>query len=325
MQWKLPQASRLTEWLHRVSISVGFPWIAYIATRWPRGLLLFGARIVIFFAMLIYPRPKREIARNLSRVLGHPPRSREIRRAVREMLRHFAFYWVDLFRFAQLPAEEARRHLVSVEGMEPVEALVDAGQGVVLLTAHLGNWELGGVLLGQRDLPVSIVYFPDKFEGAERFRSSLRVQAGVEEIPLRLDSAWSSLPVLRALRDGRMVAMQGDRDFEERGVEAPFFGASVKFPRGPFMVALLTGAPIVPTFVTYTPGYDFQAHFGAPLQMVSTGDREADINRGVQEWAVVLEDVIRRHATQWYTFYDYWAGTSDLAAPAPEGVREVVS
>lgn len=91
------------------------------------------------------------------------------------------------------------------------------------------------------------------------------------------------------------------------------------------MVALLTGAPIVPTFVTYTPGYDFQAHFGAPLRMVSTGDREADISRGVQEWAAVLEDTIRRNATQWYTFYDFWAGCPELMATTPERVREVMS
>ena len=143
MQWKLPQANRVNLWLHRVSINIGFPFVVWVSARWPRSLLLFLARIVIFLAMSIYPRPKREIARNLARVMDQAEDSPEVRRAVWEMLRHFAFYWVDLFRFAQLPPERARRHLVSVEGMETVEKSVEAGSGVVLLTAHLGNWELG--------------------------------------------------------------------------------------------------------------------------------------------------------------------------------------
>ncbi len=325
MQWKLPHANRLTLFLHRVLINCGLPLVVWIAARWPRPLLLFGARIVIFFAMLIYPRPKREIARNLARVMGQPVESKPVRDAVRSMLRHFAFYWVDLFRFAQLPPERARRHLVSVEGMETVEEAVEAGRGVVLLTAHLGNWELGGVLLGQRQMPISIVYFPDQFEAAENFRSSMRVQAGVEEIPLRLDSAWASLPVLRALREGRLVAMQGDRDFEERGIEAPFFGGKVRFPRGPFMVALLTGAPIVPTFVTYTPGYDFQASFGTPLHLVSTGDREADLARGVYAWSEVLQEAVAQHPSQWYTFFDYWAESEPVENKSEEDVQGAVS
>ena len=154
----------------------------------------------------------------------------------------------------------------------------------------------------------------------------MRVQAGVEEIPLKLDSAWSSLPVLRALREGRLVAMQGDRDFEERGIAAPFFGSTVRFPRGPFMVALLTGAPIVPTFVTYTPGYDFQASFGDPLHLVSTGDRDHDLARGVERWAKVLEEAVARHPTQWYTFFDYWAESEPVpTAASDEGVQGAVS
>ena len=325
MQWKLAKSSRLTAWIHRVGLGVCFPMLAWIAPRSPRWFLLLSARVVIFLAMLIYPKPKREIAQNLSKILGADPRSRKVRQAVGRMLRHFAFYWVDLFRFAQLPPEVARRHLVSVEGMDSVGGLVGGGSGMVLLTAHLGNWELGGVLLGHRELPVSVVYFPDKFEAAERFRSSLRRQAGVEEIPLRLDSAWSSLPILRALREGRMVAMQGDRDFEERGIEAPFFGAKVRFPRGPFMVALLTNVPIVPTFVTYTPELDFKAEFGVPLRVVSTGDREADLSKAVQDWAVVLERAVREHATQWYTFYDYWKESAGSSVPPITEAKGAVS
>ncbi|HVS02801.1 MAG TPA: lysophospholipid acyltransferase family protein [Thermoanaerobaculia bacterium] len=320
MQYRLPRPSRLTDALHRWALRRGFPTLARIAPRWPRWWLLLNARWVIFLVMAVYPRPKRAIAGNLARILGASRRSWRVRRGVSRTLRHFAYYWVDLFRFAQLPAEEGRRLLAGVEGMEGLEAVLAQGRGAILLTAHLGNWELGGILLGQRDLPVSIVYVPDRYADAERFRSQLRRRAGVEEIAIQPGRSWSSLPVLRALRAGGVVAMQGDRDFDGRGVAAPFFGQPVPFPRGPFLVSLLTGAPLVPTFLTYTESYRFRATFGEPIVLAEGREREAALAGGVAAWVRQLEAAVRRCPDQWYTFFDYWAdppGSGEVAAVAP--------
>lgn len=289
----------------------GFPVLARIAVWWPRWLLLLGSRVVIFVVMFVYPKPKAAIARNLAVIYGEPIGSRRVRRGVREMLRHFGYYWADLFRFAQLPVEAGRRHLVRVDGMDAVDELLAAGRGVVLLTAHLGNWELGGVLLGQENVPVSVVYVPDQYPEAEAFRSRLRRASRVCEIPLDLDRAWSSLPLLRALRGGGLVAMQGDRDFRGDGVEGRLFGRESTFPRGPFMVALLAGVPIVPTVFTYTPGLDFQCDLGPPIHLDGSRDREAAVARAVREWTAFLETALRRFPTQWYTFFDYWGSQAD--------------
>ena len=326
MQWKLPPPSRFTDGVHRWMLSWGFPLLARLAVAWPRRALLFAARGVIFVVMLVYPGQRSAVAANLSRILGAPPRSRAVRRARRSMYRHFAYYWVDLFRFAQLPPEEGRRHVASVEGMERVEGALDEGRGVILLTAHLGNWEMGSVLLGQDDWPVSVVYVRDKFAEAETFRSRLRTEGRVDEIPLDVGSGWGSLPVLRALRENRIVAMQGDRDFDEQGVPAEFFGRRVRFPRGPFIVSLLTGAPILPTFLTYTPDRCFRARFLPAIRPVRTGDREADLRRAVDAWARVLEEVVAACPDQWYTFYDYWADSTAVEEPgSPRVPRRATS
>src|SRR5205823_6276666 len=117
-----------------------FPVLARVAPRWPRWWEQLHARWVIFLIMVVYPRPKRLIRRNLSRVMGLPPGSWRVRRAVSAMYRHFAFYWVDLFRFAQLPAERMLACHDGVVGSEHLDAAVADGQGAVLLTGHLGNW-----------------------------------------------------------------------------------------------------------------------------------------------------------------------------------------
>lgn len=312
MQWKIARPGRFADRFNRWALRRGFPALAWLAPRAPRGCLLLGARAVIALVMALHHRPKRAIAANLARVLGRDAGSREVRRAVRGMLRHFAFYWVDLFRFAQLPPEAARSLVARVEGLEEVERLQAGGRPLLLLTAHLGNWELGGVLLGQRDARISVVYVPDQFEAAERFRSGLRTGGGVEEIPIRPHEPFSTLPVLRALREGRIVALQGDRDFDDHGVVHDFFGAPVRFPVGPFHLARMTGAVVVPSFVVYAADLRFEIEFGPPIEVPHTADRDGDVRQALESWVALLEGTVRRYPTQWYTFYDFWAE----AAPA---------
>jgi len=316
MQWKIARPGKLADRINRWALGWGFPFLAWFAPRAPRWFLFANARWIIAVVMGLHYRPKRAIARNLGRILGRDPESRAVRRAVRRMLRHFAFYWVDLFHFAQLPPEVARANIASVSGMERLERLRETGRPVLLLTAHLGNWELAGVLCGQRDWPVSVVYVEDQFAEAESFRSSLRRGSGVEEIPIRPREPFASLPVLRALREGRMVALQGDRDFDEQGKEALFFGARVKFPPGPFYLARITEAVVLPTFLTYTSDYRFEIVFGEPIEVSREIEREAAVEAALARWAAVLEREVARHPTQWYTFYDFWPAEKPAPASA---------
>jgi KDO2-lipid IV(A) lauroyltransferase len=315
MQWKIARPGRFADRFNRWALHRGFPALAWLAPRAPRPLLQLGARFVISVVMGLHHRPKRAIAANLGRVLGLDPSSREVRRAVRTMLRHFAYYWLDLFRFAQLPPAAAAALTTTIEGCDEIARLEATGRPLLLLTGHLGNWELGGVLLGQSERKVSVVYVADQFAEAERFRSFLRGQGGVEEIPIRPREPLSALPVLRALREGRIVALQGDRDFDDQGIERDFFGAPVRFPAGPFHLARMTGATLVPVFVVYDDAYRFRIEFGTPIEVAATADRDADVGRALGEWVALLERTVRRYPTQWYTFFDYW-GTGATAGEA---------
>lgn len=316
MQWKMARPGRLADRINRWGIRRGFPALLYIAPRLPRWLNLLGARLVISIVMGLHHRPKRAIARNLARVLGENENSRRVRSAVRQMLYNFAYYWVDLFRFAQLPAERAMALLDRRVGDRHLFAALEAGKGAILLTAHLGNWELGGVLLKPLGVDLSVVYVPDQFADVEAFRSRLRRSTGVTGIAIHPHETLSSLPVLRALRENRLVALQGDRDFNDKGAPVEFFGSPVPFPVGPFHLALATGAPLLPSFVGYTSGHRFTIEVGEPIRLESTGDRRADVRRGLEQWVLVLEAAVRRWPTQWYTFYDFWPEATPAGAAA---------
>lgn len=308
MQWKIAPAGRLVARFHRWAIRRGFPLLAWLAPRAPRRPLLLAARLVIAVVMGVYPGPKRAIGRNLSRVLGEPPESRRVRRAVRSMLRFFAYSWVDLFRFGQLPEGALRATVVDPDDavLAPIRAARDAGQRVILMTAHVGPWELGAVLAGQSGLPLSIVYVKDAFGEAERFRSLFRSAGDVREIAIDPDDRLASLPILRAFEEGRVVALQGDRDFNDRGAPATLFGAATTLPLGPFQLARMTGAMLVPVFVVYAPDLRFEIEIGEPIRVMRTADREADARRALGEWVGVLERAIARWPEQWSTFHDFW-------------------
>lgn len=315
MQWKIARSSRLSERFNRWAIRRGFPLLAWLAPRAPRRLLLAGASAVIDFVMFLHAKPKAAIARNLARILGAPADSPPVRRAVREMLHHFAWYWVDLFRFPQLPPERLLELVVDgdTSDLDPVVRARAAGRRVVLLTAHLGNWELGSVLAGRIGLPLAVVYVRDAFAEAERFRSRLRGSGDIEEIAIRPEERLAALPVLRAFEQGRVVALQGDRDFNDRGVPGDFFGAPASFPLGPFLLARMTGALLMPVFIAYAPDRRFEIELGEPIEVERTADREADARHALERWLPVLEAAVRRWPTQWYTFYDFW--------PQPEAPR----
>lgn len=308
MQRKISRSGAFSERLNRWAIRRGFPILAWIAPRAPRWFLFVHARWIIAVVFFFHSRPKRAIARNLARVLGAAPGSVVVRRAVDAMLRHLAYYWVDLFRFPQLPRDRLRKLIVGGDerALEPLRERLARGERLLLMTAHLGNWELGAVMLGQADIPLAIVYVPDEFEQAEHFRSTMRKMSNVGEIPLRPDDRFGSLAVLRAFAEGRAVALQGDRDFRESGLELSFFGAKTCFPTGPFHLARMTGAVLLPTFIAYAPDLRLEVEQGAPIPVARTADRDADVRQAMQLWVATLEEAVRRWPTQWYTFYDFW-------------------
>lgn len=308
MQWKIPQTSRLSQRFNLWALRRGFPALEWVAPRVPRWFLRWGARMVIRVVMGLHWRPRVPIEKNLRYILGPRISSREIRRTRWEMYFHLAYAWSDLFRFAQLPPEALEAELVRRDRgfVERLQDFLGQGKKLILLTAHLGNWEVGGLLAARSGLPLSIVYVRDQFEVAERFRSLLRRQGDIEEIPLDLNDRTSSLPILRALNAGRIVAMQGDRDFRENGEPMSFFGVTLRFPTGPFLLARMVGAEILPVFFVYEPDGRFRFETGDFIRVENTSNREQDVRRALEKWCAVLETAVQRWPEQWYTFYDFF-------------------
>jgi KDO2-lipid IV(A) lauroyltransferase len=256
--------------------------------------------------MTLRPKYLDAILSNTAQVTGLKPTHPKVDRIARDMVRQHARAWVDFFFYGQRPVAEALAQFASIEGMEGFDATLAEGNGVILLTAHAGNYELGGVLLRSRNLKVHAVYKPDRFEAVERLRENMRLQGGVVGVPVD-GIGFSTLPLVKLLREGALVGMQGDRDFSLNGVPMPFFGREVPFPRGPWELAAMTGAPIITSFFYTDENRQFHAQFGKPIRVVGgRGERMAAIEAGMRSYVAELETLIRQHPSQWYCFYPFW-------------------
>lgn len=256
--------------------------------------------------LALRPKYLEAIQANTAQVLGLRPGHPEVERTARDMVRQHARAWVDFFWFGQRPVAEALAQFSVLEGEAHLDAALAAGRGVILLTAHAGNYELGGLLLRARDLRVHTVYKPDRFQAVERLREQMRAQGGVVGLPVD-GVGFSTLPLVKLLREGALVGMQGDRDFSLNGLPVPFFGREVPFPRGPWELAAMTGAPIVTSFFFVDGDRRFRARFGEPIWIRGgRGERMAEIEAGMRAYAADLETLVRRHPSQWYCFYPFW-------------------
>jgi len=225
----------------------------------------------------------------------------EILHIKRLMFRNFAKYLVDFFRY-EIIDEEYIKNNIRLENFGNFQAALNKGKGVVILTAHLGNWELGGVVIAVMGIPFWVVALPHKNKQVDRFFNAQRAMKKIKIIPLG-KAVRQCLDVLRA---NEAVALVGDRDFSDRGMILDFFGKPTHFPEGPAAFALKTGALIVPGFMLRNPDDTFTLKIEKPLEFSVTGNKERDTKEIITKYVAIFEDYIRRYPDQWYIFRKFW-------------------
>jgi KDO2-lipid IV(A) lauroyltransferase len=244
------------------------------------------------------PAERGAVRRNLWRVLGGPDAA-TLDRAVAETFAQFGACFSDLVTLNRGAAGRLPAVVTAASGEGHLDAATGAGRGVILLTAHLGNWELGGRLLVPRlGRRTHVVLSAEQDRDVERY---LRADGPDLRFVTRRHPR-SSLALYAALRRREVVAMQGDRPTGDRGdVAVPFFGAPARFPLGPFVLARATGAPVVPAFCVLDGGDGYRIEIAPPIP-VGPGGEPAALGRMV----AALETAVRAWPTQWFNFFDVW-------------------
>ncbi len=234
---------------------------------------------------------------------------------VRRNFRNFASYLVDFFRFSRLEQADLSS-LVEVEGTENVERALRRGKGAVGVTAHLGNWELGGIVLSLLGFPVNAVALSYQNTKLNRLFVNQRAIGGVKVVEV----GSAALQSLRALKKNELVVILGDRDVTERGSATEFFGAPAHIPRGPAALAVRSGASLFFGYLIRTSADRYRVVFRPPVEVEGSDDpdeREARLTRALLK---EMEAVIMDHLDQWYMYYRVWGeGTGRQGPQGPQG------
>lgn len=277
--------------------------IGFFGHLLPRRLMLRMAVVVGNFYWLIMKHDREMVRRNLSQVLEDPSR---VGKTVRRTFVRYAKYLVEYTRMDLLREVHLQKLVRGFEGREYIDGAISRGKGGLILTAHLGNWEMGGIFLSLMGYSLTVITAPDVEVRLHDYRVRLRQEQKIKVVTLD-DTLASSLAVLKALQANELVALLGDRDLFGKGIPVKFFGQRLYFPLGPALLGYLSGADLIPTFVLMESDDRYRCLAESPILLQNTGNRDEDLAVNTQRIATVMEKFIRLHPDQWYTFYDFFS------------------
>lgn len=190
-----------------------------------------------------------------------------------------------------------------------IKKALEEGKGAILLSAHIGNWDIAGNLLQNRlNTTINAVMVDNEKEDIKEAVQSVEEKRNFNIIPLKMDSPDTMIAIRQALSRNELVCLHGDRTIENKGLKQKFLGKETIFPDGAFQIAVLTEAPIIPVFIlkeglkTYT----FKAFDIIKFSNVSRNDRKEKIEKGVKKFVEILEELVKNRPDQWFNFYNYW-------------------
>ena len=311
-----------------------FALVIRLAGRIPTYLLL--VVVVPYYCLIARKavRSSRAYRRRLDASVGLPPASWP-RRVARTYRHFFEFGQVLVDRFIFHVRGDASFDFTG-EGWEHIEAALAPGRGAIFLSAHVGAWEIASSIRrrfrhASLATPLHVVmHLP---EGrAPSYVEVLEREGDLKVIPVR--DAGLPFEVVNALGRGEIVAFHGDRTFpaapapcaggalpdasragpdagrrERRPltVRVPFLGEPAAFPLGPWEIAAITGAPVVPTFLLKTGWRSYHFRVFPPVRVEAPRPERAAVVAGhVADYARLLEGLLREHPHEWFNFYDFW-------------------
>jgi KDO2-lipid IV(A) lauroyltransferase len=273
---------------------IGYRYLSTAARLVPSRLsYLIGETLAAGF-FLLSGRRRRVISDNLSTVLGSD-RTHPGRMGLRVMM-NFGKNVVDTLRLPHLGPERLLA-TVDITGRERLDTALARGKGVILVTAHLGSWELGGAALAAMGYSVTTVAGIQFSSALSPFIRKIKQDLGIDVV-----SSKSGLSrIMRALGRGEIVALHIDGDQFEGGIEVDFFGRRARLPGGPSILAARTGSALLPAFALRTGGQSITITIEDEVQ-VDHEDAEKTTLRAVR----VVERYIRRYPDQWCMFRPLW-------------------
>jgi len=202
--------------------------------------------------------------------------------------------------------DQAAALLHGRSGEDHIAEARSRGQGAIVVTGHLGHWELGGLLLARHGLPLTVITLEEPSSELSRWREACRRQLGIKTITVGPGHPFAFVEMIQTLRRNEFLAMLVDRPYAGTGTPVDFFGHRTEFSSAPALLHQHTGAAILPAFTLQDDrgGYLIVAE---PLIPMIEGQKDPTaLAENTQRIATMFEGIIRRHPEQWFNYVPIW-------------------
>ena len=229
------------------------------------------------------------------------PNDSDLDKYVRAGVRSYVRYWIDTFRFPKW----SRARIISTvtcEGENLLREPIAAGRGVIVALPHAGNWDHAGAYFCTTGIPLTTV--AEHLEPEKLFRKflSYRESMGMEVLDL---NSRSIATLSQRARSGKLIALVADRDLSKNGIEVKLCGHVAKFPAGPALLAVQTGAALITAFIRYEKT-GIRIIFGSEIQVPELPDNSAKVAAMTQTIANRFESELVKDPTDWHMLQRIW-------------------
>jgi KDO2-lipid IV(A) lauroyltransferase len=275
-----------------------------IALILPVGAGYWLADVLGSLYYLLAKKDRKIVKNNMAVVLKQPQHSKALAKISRMVFVSFARYLVEFFRSGKID-QRFLKERIEVEGEEHLKSALNLGRGVLLVGAHLGNWELAGMVLSMLGYNINVVAWVHKNRLINNFFLEHRESKGVKVIPL----GSGIRKVFSALKNNELVGLLGDIDYTnpEAGIKVKLFGQDTLIPKGPALFSLKTGCPIVPAFMLREKDNTFKFRLEKPIiHNYSGNQREQALTEITEEVGKCIESYVVRYPEQWFMLTPRW-------------------
>ena len=274
---------------------------AFIVYLLPLKISLAIAGFLGNCAFYILPKYRNIALDNLTKAFGNEKSAKEIKFIARKVFENLGKNACEIINFPKINEKNVDK-FIRIENIDIVDRSFARGKGTIILASHFGNWELLGLTFRIKKYPGSTIGRRIYFYKYDNWLNRLRRSQDINVI-YRNESPRK---MLKVLKENKILGIVADQDVDSvEGVFVNFFRIPAYTPLGPVALARVSEATIVPAFVVRE-GCRHVMKIEPPVELVDTGNKEADLVTNTQKWSDVVESYIRRYPEQWVWIHRRW-------------------
>ncbi|MCM8787499.1 MAG: lysophospholipid acyltransferase family protein [Candidatus Omnitrophica bacterium] len=268
----------------------------FLALIFPRSICYFFAKLLANLHFYLSATDRKTVYYNFSALVSD---KKKLQKCAKEVFVNFSYYLVDFFRYQKLNLEFISKY-VRISGLEYLEEALFKKKGIILLSAHFGNYELGGAIFSLLGYPCYTIALSHKDRRLNNFFNKQRSKVRLKVFPV----GYNPKKYLELLKEGKILALLGDRDFSNSSIKVKMFSRYALLPRGPAFFALKTGSTIIPSFLIREKKFFYNLIFEKPI-FCDTNQYKSE-EEVISAYILVLEKYLKKYPQQWYLFEKYW-------------------